>query len=64
MNGFDDDEESFWDPLGAGAAGLPPVLGGGCMARFDPASLNEESGADFSALSAEGRDTRRAGDQV
>ncbi|UAW99325.1 hypothetical protein KEM63_04975 [Halopseudomonas nanhaiensis] len=55
MNDFEDDEQR-WDPLGAGAAGLPPVLGGGCLARFDPASLNEESGTDFSAVHTENDD--------
>lgn len=52
MNDSDDDE-LHWDPLDAGAAGLPPVLGGGCLARFDPASLNEESGTDFAAVPTE-----------
>ena len=43
------DDDQPWSPLSAGAAALPPVLGGGCLARFDPSSLNEESGTDFSA---------------
>lgn len=43
----DDAQES--DPLMRGAASLPPLIGEGCLARFDPDSLNEESGADFSA---------------
>lgn len=52
MNDPDDDDQA-WDPLDAGAAGLPPVIGGGCLARFDPTSLNEESGTDFAGLPAE-----------
>ncbi len=50
MNDPEDDDQATWDPLGAGAASLPPVLGGGCLARFDPASLNDESGTDFASL--------------
>lgn len=41
----DDDEDEF-DPLSQGAAAPPPIIGGGCLARFDPLTLNEESGAD------------------
>ncbi|QJD58767.1 hypothetical protein HG264_07520 [Pseudomonas sp. gcc21] len=47
MNWADDAQE--FDPLLRGAVSLPPVIGEGCLARFDPDSLNEESGTDFSA---------------
>lgn len=47
FHGLDDDMDAF-DPLNHGAAAPPPVIGGGCLARFDPLALNEESGADFS----------------
>lgn len=40
-----DDEAT---PLDCGAAAPPRVLGGGCLSRYDPEALNEESGADFS----------------
>ncbi|WP_120995775.1 hypothetical protein [Stutzerimonas urumqiensis] len=40
------------DPLERGAAGLPASIGEGCLSRFDPDALNEESGADFSAAAA------------
>ncbi len=43
----DEDESEAFDPLARGAAAPPPVTGGGCLARFDPQSLNEESGADY-----------------
>ncbi|MEH6389501.1 MULTISPECIES: hypothetical protein [Pseudomonas] len=43
------DNEDDPGPLARGAASLPPVIGEGCLARFDPESLNEESGTDFSA---------------
>lgn len=39
------------DPLARGTAGLPPRIGEGCLSRFDPDSLTDESGADFSAAS-------------
>ena len=45
----DDDEQSI-NPLDGGAAGLPTIIGGGCLSRFDPEDLNADSGADFSAL--------------
>lgn len=44
---YDDDADEL-DPLSQGAAAPPPIIGGGCLARFDPLILNEESGADFS----------------
>lgn len=44
----DDEDPEAFDPLACGAASPPPVLGGGCMARFDPQHLNDESGADYS----------------
>jgi hypothetical protein len=42
-----DDGADEINPLDQGAAALPPVIGGGCLARFDPHVLNEQSGADF-----------------
>lgn len=48
-----DRDDMDWNPLESGAAAPPPVLGGGCLARFDPETLNEDSGADFSSA-AEG----------
>lgn len=45
----DQDDELLWDPLGSGSASMPPILGAGCASRFDPHSLNEECGADFSS---------------
>lgn len=46
----DTDEEGDGHPSDAAAAALPRILGGGCLARFDPDALNGDSGADFSAL--------------
>lgn len=46
----EDDEEPNLNPLDVGAAALPGIIGGGCLARFDPEALNSDSGADFSAL--------------
>ncbi|WP_373185957.1 hypothetical protein [Halopseudomonas sp.] len=46
FHGLDDDADEF-DPLNHGAVPPPPVIGGGCLARFDPLALNEDSGADF-----------------
>ena len=43
----DRDEAETFDPLSSGAAAPPPVMGGGCRARFDPQSLTDESGADY-----------------
>jgi hypothetical protein len=43
----DDEGADELNPLDRGAAGLPPVIGGGCLARFDPNTLTEYSGADF-----------------
>lgn len=37
------------DPLAGGAAAPPRMIGGGCLARFDPAQLTADSGVDFSA---------------
>jgi hypothetical protein len=48
FNADTEDDNSDWNPLESGAAPPPPVRGGGCLARFDPQTLNEESGADFS----------------
>ena len=53
MNRPEHDDDQPWDPLDAGSASLPPVLGGGCLARFDPASLKEWSGTDFAAVPSE-----------
>lgn len=43
----ENDDPDELDPLSRGAAAPPPVIGGGCLARFDPLSLNEDCGADF-----------------
>lgn len=48
----EDDAPDELDPLSRGAAAPPPVIGGGCLARFDPLSLNEDCGADFSPAGA------------
>lgn len=48
------DFEDETDPLARGAAAMPPTIGEGCLARFDPDSLNEESGTDFSAAAGLG----------
>lgn len=53
MTGFSydpDGDESDWDPLQSGAAAPPPVQGSGCLARFDPQALNDESGVDYSEV--------------
>lgn len=39
-------------PVAAGAAPMPPVLGAGCLSRFDPDALNEDSGSDYAAAPA------------
>lgn len=44
---IDPQEDDAWSPLDSGAAPMPPVLGAGCASRFDPHSLNDESGANF-----------------
>ena len=44
---MEDDEAEVFDPLSSGAAAPPAVIGGGCLARFDPQSLNDDSGADY-----------------
>lgn len=44
------DDDQDYDPLGQAAAGLPPVIGGVCLARFDPDALNADSGTDFAAV--------------
>ena len=38
--------------MAAGAAPMPPVLGAGCLSRFDPDALNEDSGSDYAAAPA------------
>jgi hypothetical protein len=48
---YSEDDEQSPHPLDGGAAALPAIIGGGCLARFDPEDLNVESGADFSAFS-------------
>ncbi|WP_394241887.1 hypothetical protein [Halopseudomonas laoshanensis] len=50
MSFYSEDDEQSPHPLDGGAAALPAIIGGGCLARFDPEDLNAESGADFSAL--------------
>ncbi|GGE30937.1 hypothetical protein GCM10007421_00800 [Halopseudomonas oceani] len=47
---MDDDDDLILSPLDAGAAGLPPSRGEGCLARFDPDELTDEMGADFGSL--------------
>ncbi len=36
------------DPFDKATAKAPPVLGEGCLSRYDPEALSEEDGADFS----------------
>lgn len=55
MSAADEDDEVF-NPLDGGAAAPPGVIGGGCLARFDPEQLNEDCGADFSALAEQPTD--------
>ena len=48
LSGLVDEEDTeALDPLSQGAAGPPPVIGGGCSARFDPCYLTDESGVDY-----------------
>ncbi|WOD12505.1 hypothetical protein RPW65_06575 [Pseudomonas sp. NyZ704] len=47
MSIYPEDEEQSVNPLDGGAAAMPGIIGGGCLARFDPEDLNEDSGADF-----------------
>ncbi|AQZ95154.1 hypothetical protein ACFSB1_12690 [Halopseudomonas phragmitis] len=44
------DDDQDYDPLGQAVAGLPPVIGGVCLARFDPEAMNADSGTDFAAV--------------
>ncbi|BAP43643.1 hypothetical protein NJC40_01865 [Pseudomonas sp. 21LCFQ02] len=37
------------DPLNKATASPPPVIGEGCLSRYDPDALSPEDGADFSA---------------
>ena len=37
---------------GSPTATPPPVLGEGCLARYDPAALSDEDGADFDGAAA------------
>jgi hypothetical protein len=41
---LDEDENPA---MQAGAAAMPPVLGAGCLSRFDPDALNSQSGSDY-----------------
>ena len=50
MSFYSEDDEQSSNPLDGGAAALPTIIGGGCLARFDPEDLSAESGADFSSL--------------
>ena len=43
----EDDGADELNPLNRGAAAPPPIIGGGCLARFDPNTLTEQSGTDF-----------------
>lgn len=36
------------DPRKPGTATPPPVLGGGCLQRYDPQALTPEDGTEFS----------------
>lgn len=36
------------DPLDKATSSAPPVIGEGCLSRYDPDALNSENGADFS----------------
>lgn len=36
------------DPLDKATASPPPVIGEGCLSRYDPDALSPEDGADFS----------------
>lgn len=59
MTMADADIDENVDPLATAAAGPPAVIGGGCMARFDPQQLNAESGVDFSsAIGLQQRDVQ------
>ena len=35
------------DPRKPGTASAPPVLGEGCVQRYDPEALSEEDGTEF-----------------
>ncbi|NQD93631.1 hypothetical protein HP532_13325 [Pseudomonas sp. CrR25] len=35
------------DPLERATSSPPPTLGEGCVRRYDPAALSEESGTEF-----------------
>ena len=39
-------------PGNKATAQLPPIIGQGCVQRFDPEALNDQLGADFSAAAA------------
>lgn len=43
----DEDDDEQVNPLDSAAAALPPIIGGGCLARFDPDTLNDMSGVEF-----------------
>ena len=36
------------DPLDKATSSAPPVIGEGCLSRYDPDALSPEDGADFS----------------
>lgn len=36
------------DPLDKATSAAPPVIGEGCLSRYDPDALSPEDGADFS----------------
>ncbi|WP_022964638.1 hypothetical protein [Halopseudomonas pelagia] len=55
MSAPDEDDEGF-NPLDGGAATPPRMIGGGCLARYDPEELNDDSGVDFPALADESAD--------
>tara|TARA_R110002020_G_scaffold165700_1_gene353223 strand:- start:12399 stop:12587 length:189 start_codon:yes stop_codon:yes gene_type:complete len=49
VSGFEAEDDESFNPLEQGAAAPPRMIGGGCLARFDPEELNEASGADFAS---------------
>lgn len=47
MNASDDEDDEQINPLDSAAAAPPAIIGGGCLARFDPDALNDLSGVEF-----------------
>ncbi|MET1077882.1 MAG: hypothetical protein ABWY06_07665 [Pseudomonas sp.] len=40
------------DPLERATSSAPPTLGEGCVRRYDPAALDDESGSEFAEAAA------------